>query len=103
MFILQVEGEKKWVVDPATVPYPTTKIPLSTQPQPAVFPYIDRSLDRGDELYIPRGHWHYEIAGDRPSLHLTIDIENQSGRSGIWKYGKKGNYLYLDRDRDRHH
>jgi ribosomal protein L16 Arg81 hydroxylase len=79
VFILQVEGEKKWVVYPETVPYPTAKIPSSTQPQPEVLPYIDCLLKQGDVLYIPRGHWHYAIAGDRPSLHLTIGIENQSG------------------------
>ncbi len=79
VFILQVEGEKNWVVYSDTVPYPTPKMPSADQPQPEAAPYINCVLKPGDVLYIPRGHWHYAIAGDAPSLHLTVGIENQSG------------------------
>ena len=30
-------------------------------------------------LYIPRGHWHYAIALDEPSLHLTLGVHCKTG------------------------
>jgi ribosomal protein L16 Arg81 hydroxylase len=79
VLILQIEGEKKWFVYRETVLYPTPDIPSSKQLQPTEPPYLECVLKAGDLLYIPRGHWHYAIACEQPSLHLTIGIEPQTG------------------------
>ncbi|NEQ84623.1 MAG: cupin, partial [Moorea sp. SIO2I5] len=41
--------------------------------------YLKCTLTPGDVLYIPRGHWHYAVALDQPSLHLTLGIHCQTG------------------------
>lgn len=79
VLILQIEGEKKWFVYRETVLYPTSDIPSSKQMQPTEPPYLECVLKAGDLLYIPRGHWHYAIANEQPSLHLTVGIEPQTG------------------------
>ena len=79
VLILQIEGEKKWFVYRDTVVYPTSDIPSSKQLQPTEPPYLECVLKAGDLLYIPRGHWHYAIACEQPSLHLTVGIEPQTG------------------------
>jgi ribosomal protein L16 Arg81 hydroxylase len=79
VLILQIEGEKKWFVYHDTVPYPTPDMPSSKQHQPTKPPYLERVLQTGDLLYIPRGHWHYAIACEQPSLHLTVGLECQTG------------------------
>jgi ribosomal protein L16 Arg81 hydroxylase len=79
VFILQIGGEKKWFVYRETVPYPTSEMPSSKQNQPTDPPYLECVLKSGDLLYIPRGHWHYAIANEQPSLHLTVGIEPQTG------------------------
>jgi ribosomal protein L16 Arg81 hydroxylase len=89
VFILQIEGEKKWVVYRETVLYPTSELPSAHQPKPEAPPYIDCVLKPGDVLYIPRGHWHYAVAGEQPSLHLTVGIENQSGLNWLGWLGQE--------------
>jgi Cupin superfamily protein len=79
VLILQIEGEKKWFVYRETVLYPTSDIPSSKQMQPTEPPYLECVLKAGDLLYIPRGHWHYAVANEQPSLHLTVGIEPQTG------------------------
>jgi ribosomal protein L16 Arg81 hydroxylase len=79
VLILQIDGEKKWFVYAETVPHPTSALPSSKQHQPTEPPYLECVLKTGDLLYIPRGHWHYAIACEQPSLHLTIGIECQTG------------------------
>jgi ribosomal protein L16 Arg81 hydroxylase len=79
VLILQIEGEKKWFVYKATLPYPTAEMPSSKQDQPTESPYLECVLQAGDVLYIPRGHWHYAIACEQPSLHLTLGLECQTG------------------------
>ncbi|NJR48829.1 MAG: transcription factor jumonji jmjC domain-containing protein [Leptolyngbyaceae cyanobacterium CSU_1_3] len=79
VLILQVAGEKKWFVYRETVLYPTSEMPSSKQNQPTEPPYLECLLKPGDLLYIPRGHWHYAIASEQSSLHLTVGIEGQTG------------------------
>ncbi|AFY43037.1 cupin domain-containing protein [Nostoc sp. PCC 7107] len=79
VLILQIDGEKQWFVYQETVQYPTAHIPSSKQQQPQEPPYLECVLKAGDLLYIPRGHWHYAVACEQPSLHLTIGIECQTG------------------------
>jgi ribosomal protein L16 Arg81 hydroxylase len=79
VFILQIEGEKEWFVYPPTLTHPLPNMSSSAQAPPESPPYIHCILKPGDVLYIPRGHWHYAIACEQPSLHLTIGIECQTG------------------------
>jgi ribosomal protein L16 Arg81 hydroxylase len=79
VFILQMEGEKEWFVYPPTLPHPLPNMGSSTQTPPEEQPYIHCILKPGDVLYIPRGHWHYAITCEQPSLHLTLGIECQTG------------------------
>jgi ribosomal protein L16 Arg81 hydroxylase len=79
VFILQIDGQKKWFVYGETVLYPTPNMPSCKQQQPTEPPYLECVLKAGDLLYIPRGHWHYAIANEQPSLHLTVGIEPQTG------------------------
>jgi len=77
VFILQMEGCKEWFVFPETI-----KAPLSSSTEadpPESEPYIHTTLYAGDVLYIPRGHWHYAIAQDQPSLHLTLGVHCHKG------------------------
>ncbi|MBU7585940.1 MAG: cupin-like domain-containing protein [Nostoc sp. TH1S01] len=79
VLILQIDGEKQWFVYEPTVLYPTADMPSSKQQQPQAPPYLECVLQAGDLLYIPRGHWHYAVACEQPSLHLTVGIECQTG------------------------
>lgn len=79
-FILQVSGYKEWWIFPETIPSV-----LFFQKTHGIEPplnescYLHCKLGPGDVLYVPRGHWHYAIARDEPSLHLTLAIFTQTG------------------------
>ena len=79
VFILQIDGTKKWNVFPHTFKYPLTEQKSSSLKPPEGEPYLTCTLKRGDVLYIPRGHWHYAIALDEPSLHLTLGVHCRTG------------------------
>ncbi|SIT35931.1 putative Cupin-like domain protein [Paraburkholderia ribeironis] len=81
VFILQIEGTKRWVVSEGTYLYPLDKyngITVDTG-QPSGPPYIETVLQPGDVLYIPRGHWHFAVACDVPSVHLTVGVTCRTG------------------------
>ena len=79
VFILQVDGSKQWYVFTDTIKNPlpdqksTSFTPRETEP------YLSCILNPGDMLYIPRGHWHYAVALDEPSLHLTLGVHCKTG------------------------
>lgn len=79
VFILQLSGHKHWRVFSDTFVYPLAEHRSSQFSPPETDPYIDIILHPGDLLYIPRGHWHYAIAVDEPSLHLTLGIDGPTG------------------------
>ncbi|MBD2189599.1 JmjC domain-containing protein [Pseudanabaena mucicola] len=89
VMILQIEGDKQWFVFPETVSFPTAEMRSSDRQPPDAPPYLQCNLQQGDLLYIPRGHWHYAIAGDCPSLHLTVGIDCFTGLHWL-------NWLNLD-------
>ncbi len=96
VLILQIEGEKDWFVFPETVPFPVTGMRSKDQIPPDVPPYLECTLQPGDLLYIPRGHWHYAIASSNPSrddyspsLHLTLGIDCQTGLDLMKWLGKE--------------
>lgn len=79
VFILQVDGTKQWHVFRDTIKYPLPEQKSASFPPPEGEPYLSCMLNPGDVLYIPRGHWHYAIALDRPSLHLTLGVHCKTG------------------------
>ena len=79
VFILQIDGTKKWYVFPDTFKYPLTEQKSSSLKPPEGEAYLTCTLNQGDVLYIPRGHWHYAIAVDEPSLHLTLGVHCRTG------------------------
>ena len=74
VFVLQVAGEKRWLVYE-----PALELPLKNQkysaelgaPGPVVH---DLVLRAGDVLYLPRGWLHEALTSERDSLHLTIGV-----------------------------
>lgn len=79
VFILQVDGSKKWCVFTDTYKYPLPEEKSESLPPPNQEPYLTCIMSPGDVLYIPRGHWHYAVALDQPSLHLTLGVHNKTG------------------------
>lgn len=79
VFIVQIEGRKQWFVFEETIAYPCKNAKSLGLEPPEASPYLQCILNPGDALYIPRGHWHYAIALDEPSLHLTLGITCRTG------------------------
>ena len=79
VFVLQVEGEKRWMIRP-----PVHESPLRDQPwtdrKDAVAraaqeePLLDVVLRPGDALYLPRGFLHAATAQGDVSIHLTVGV-----------------------------
>jgi ribosomal protein L16 Arg81 hydroxylase len=75
VFVLQLEGAKRWHLYGSAVP-----LPLADATSPAFArgtlgpPEVTVTLDAGDALYIPRGHVHEATTSDDPSLHLTVGV-----------------------------
>jgi ribosomal protein L16 Arg81 hydroxylase len=74
VFVLQVAGEKRWLVYE-----PVLELPLRGQRyRPDLGgpgkTFDDLVLGPGDTLYLPRGWLHEALTSDSDSLHLTIGI-----------------------------
>ena len=74
VFVLQIAGEKHWLVYD-----PVLELPLKEQRYRAELggpgePVIDAVLGPGDTLYLPRGWLHEARTSDVDSLHLTVGI-----------------------------
>jgi lysine-specific demethylase/histidyl-hydroxylase NO66 len=79
VFVLQVEGEKRWRIH-----RPVLESPLRDQPwsdrkahverQAQEPPLIEASLRPGDCLYLPRGYLHAATALGGVSTHLTLGV-----------------------------
>lgn len=74
VFVLQVAGEKRWLVyDPAF------ELPLKNQKYSSELgepgePVHDLVLRSGDMLYLPRGWLHEALTSEADSLHLTVGV-----------------------------
>ncbi|NER28943.1 MAG: cupin, partial [Symploca sp. SIO1C4] len=79
VFVLQIDGSKKWYVFSDTFKYPLVEQKSKSLQPPEGEPYLSCTLNPGDVLYIPRGHWHYAVAQDQPSMHLTLGVHCQTG------------------------
>jgi len=74
-FLLQVEGTKSWKVYKPLQELPPVEGSYSPVERERLSePICETVLHPGEVLYIPRGFVHEGIAGDQPSLHITVDI-----------------------------
>ena len=74
VFVLQVSGEKRWLVYE-----PAFELPLRNQKYTAEMggpgePVHDLVLRAGDMLYLPRGWLHEALTSESDSLHLTVGV-----------------------------
>jgi bifunctional lysine-specific demethylase and histidyl-hydroxylase NO66 len=74
VFVLQIAGEKRWLVYE-----PVLELPLKEQRYRAELgspgePVIDTVLGPGATLYLPRGWLHEARTSEVDSLHLTVGI-----------------------------
>ncbi|HEX8508144.1 MAG TPA: cupin domain-containing protein, partial [Propionibacteriaceae bacterium] len=84
VFVLQIEGEKKWILHA-----PVLESPLRDQPwtdrrtaveqRAAEPPLLETVLQPGDCLYLPRGFLHAAQALGGVSTHLTIGVHVWTG------------------------
>jgi ribosomal protein L16 Arg81 hydroxylase len=83
VFILQLEGEKRWQVydRPFHLPHDGETMENQEHHKSMLTCVFDEVLQQGDLLYLPRGHFHDVTATDVHSLHLTVGIQTSRWRS----------------------
>ncbi|MFC7466693.1 cupin domain-containing protein [Actinomadura keratinilytica] len=79
VFVLQIEGTKRWLVHRPVHPDPLRDQPWTDRRSAvaeaaASEPYLDVVLAPGDVLYLPRGWLHAAQAQGAVSVHLTLGI-----------------------------
>jgi ribosomal protein L16 Arg81 hydroxylase len=80
VFVLQVEGAKRWRVFRPILEAPIEGWRREDAAEALqTDPYIDVVLRKGDVLYVPRGHWHYAVAQDSISVHVTLGVTCRKG------------------------
>jgi hypothetical protein len=76
LLILQISGQKRWLVYDKPVLNPTRPMPASVA---AGVPVFDEVLTPGDWMLLPAGHWHRCENGPGRSLHAGIFINPATG------------------------
>ncbi|RFU88134.1 cupin [Streptomyces triticagri] len=81
VFVLQIQGAKRWLIHPPVHPDPLRDEPWSERRSAVADAargdaYIDTVLEPGDTLYLPRGWLHSARAQGAVSIHLTLGIHN---------------------------
>ncbi len=74
VFLLHVEGRKRWRIQETLEYLSTPRNPNVTSDPLAVQEWVEFDLDAGDAVYIPRGLLHEGIADASHSLHITLGI-----------------------------
>ncbi len=79
VFVLQIEGEKKWVIHSPVLDAPLRDQPWSdrraaVESRAKEAPLVETVLQPGDCLYLPRGFLHAAEALGGVSTHLTIGV-----------------------------
>ncbi|OBK27068.1 cupin domain-containing protein [Mycobacterium asiaticum] len=79
VFVLQIAGEKRWVVHEPVHPDPLPSQPWTDHraaiaERAAGEPVIDTVLAAGDALYLPRGWVHSAHSTDSTTIHLTVGV-----------------------------
>ncbi|CAA9288369.1 MAG: Cupin 4 [uncultured Friedmanniella sp.] len=81
VFVLQIEGEKRWQIHPPVLESPLRDQPWSDRKaavaaRAAEEPLIETVLRPGDCLYLPRGFLHAATALGGVSTHLTLGVHS---------------------------
>jgi hypothetical protein len=74
VFVLQVAGEKRWLVYEPLLELPLKQQRWSQELGEPGEPTHELTLSAGDTLYLPRGWLHQAETSDTDSLHLTVGI-----------------------------
>jgi hypothetical protein len=74
VFVLQVAGEKRWLVYEPALELPLKNQKYSETMGPPGSPVHDLVLRPGAVLYMPRGWLHEALTSASDSLHLTIGV-----------------------------
>jgi bifunctional lysine-specific demethylase and histidyl-hydroxylase NO66 len=79
VFVLQVDGRKRWRIHEPALPDPLERQPWGGRADEVSAtaegpPVLDVTLQPGDALYLPRGWLHSAQAEGDSSLHLTVGI-----------------------------
>jgi bifunctional lysine-specific demethylase and histidyl-hydroxylase NO66 len=79
VFVLQVDGTKRWRIHEPVLPEPLDRQAWGARKDEVAAtaegaPALDVVLAPGDALYLPRGWLHSAEAQGRRSLHLTIGV-----------------------------
>nr|WP_261393004.1 cupin domain-containing protein [Rhodococcus sp. BP22] len=79
VFVLQISGEKRWILHPPVHTHPLADQPWSdrrsaVEQQALEAPALDTVLEPGDALYLPRGWIHSAEALGDTTIHLTIGV-----------------------------
>ncbi len=79
VFVLQISGEKRWVLHPPVQTHPLNDQPWSdrrsdVEQRARETPILDTVLTPGDVLYLPRGWIHSAEALGETTIHLTIGL-----------------------------
>ena len=81
VFVLQIDGEKRWIIHAPVHPSPLRHQPWTdrrsaVERRAAEEPLIDVVLRPGDCLYLPRGFLHAATALGGVSTHLTLGVHS---------------------------
>lgn len=74
VFVLQVAGEKRWLVYEPALELPLKNQKYATELGAPGAPIHDLVLRPGDMLYLPRGWLHEALTSETDSLHLTVGV-----------------------------
>ncbi|HYP46488.1 MAG TPA: cupin domain-containing protein [Propionibacteriaceae bacterium] len=84
VFVLQIEGEKRWIIHSPVLESPLRDQPWSdrraaVEQRAQERPLLETVLRPGDCLYLPRGFLHAAQALGGVSTHLTIGVHTWTG------------------------
>lgn len=98
IFILQLDGRKRWVMYGDSVDGVDKRDLMSTSVPPAGS-LLDEVISPGDLLYIPRGCYHVAVPLNEPTLHLTIGIKTHRTSDLVrWLVTQLGNTEMFNKD-----
>jgi len=78
VFILQIDGAKKWLIRPSPLHLPSAEIPHRVLDAPLREPVEEVMLKQGELLYLARGQVHSATCSDQQtrSIHITIGMQS---------------------------
>jgi len=76
VFVLQIQGTKRWKVFDAPVELPVEFRKMRNAGELPVL--LEVELQPGDLLYLPRGYPHHAVSAEATSLHVTLGAHTQT-------------------------